>query len=164
MMTEKAITAYIDEMIVLSVLNEGQADVYTVCERLSFLSGGSAAYNIKYTAQLLLRLKQDGFIKKTAKSKENFLTEKGKEELIKRQQLFSDYEYLLDRLKKDTSASGNKIDFEQAFGNFIDRCEYDKAENALFALVRSAFKSGWNTAGGKLPEPKAVVTLINPHK
>lgn len=164
MMNEKAITAYIDEMIVLSVLSEGQADVYTVCDRLSFLSGGSAAYNIKYISQLLLRLKQGGFIKKTGTNQENFLTEKGKDELAKRQQLFSEYEYLFDRFKKDAPDSGYKIDFEEAFGNFIDRCEYDKAENALFALVRSAFKSGWNTAGGKPPEAKAVVTLIKPQK
>ena len=28
-------------------------------------------------------------------------------------------------------------DFEKAFGDFLDRREYDQAENALFAMVRN---------------------------
>ena len=39
-------------------------------------------------------------------------------------------------------------DFEQAFGDFLDRREYDQAENALFAMVRIAFLAGWKAAGG----------------
>ena len=33
-------------------------------------------------------------------------------------------------------------DFERAFADFIDRREYDQAENALFSMVRIAFKAG----------------------
>ena len=39
-------------------------------------------------------------------------------------------------------------DFEKAFGDFLDRREYDQAENALFAMVRIAFLAGWKAAGG----------------
>lgn len=40
-------------------------------------------------------------------------------------------------------------EFEDAFANFIDRREYDEAESALFAIVRSAFLAGWLAAGGR---------------
>ena len=40
-------------------------------------------------------------------------------------------------------------DFEKAFGDFLDRREYDQAENALFAMVRIAFLAGWKAAGGE---------------
>lgn len=43
------------------------------------------------------------------------------------------------------------LDFETAFSDFIDRREYDQAENALFAMVRIAFLAGWNAAGGQSP-------------
>jgi len=36
--------------------------------------------------------------------------------------------------------------YEKAFGNFIDGDEYDSAEEALFQIVREAFKAGWNAA------------------
>lgn len=32
--------------------------------------------------------------------------------------------------------------FEQAFSDFLDRHEYDQAENALFSMVRIAFLAG----------------------
>lgn len=32
--------------------------------------------------------------------------------------------------------------FEQAFSDFLDRREYDQAENALFSIVRIAFLAG----------------------
>ncbi|MBQ9534468.1 MAG: hypothetical protein IJU78_01300 [Clostridia bacterium] len=46
-------------------------------------------------------------------------------------------------------------DFEKAFGDFIDRREYDQAENALFSMVRIAFIAGWNAAGGAPLKPQA---------
>lgn len=39
-------------------------------------------------------------------------------------------------------------DFEYAFGEFIDRREFDQAESALFSMVRIAFTAGWLAAGG----------------
>ena len=51
-------------------------------------------------------------------------------------------------------------DFEKAFSDFIDRKEYDKAENALFSMVRTAFKAGWLAAGGKAPAPIQVIEII----
>ena len=35
-----------------------------------------------------------------------------------------------------------KVDFDKAFDDFLDRHEYDQAENALFAMVRIAFLAG----------------------
>ena len=40
--------------------------------------------------------------------------------------------------------------FEQLFSDFIDGTEYDKAEEALFSLIRMAFKAGWLAAGGEV--------------
>ena len=55
-------------------------------------------------------------------------------------------------------------DFEQAFGDFIDRREYDQAENALFSMVRISFRAGWMAAGGEAPPPQKVVELLSPHR
>ena len=50
-------------------------------------------------------------------------------------------------------------DFEKAFSDFIDRREYDQAENALFAMVRISFLAGWKAAGGDPPKPQKIFTL-----
>ena len=44
--------------------------------------------------------------------------------------------------------SASRTDFEKAFDAFLERSEYDQAENALFAIVRIAFLAGWKSAGG----------------
>ena len=51
--------------------------------------------------------------------------------------------------------------FEQAFGDFLERREYDQAENALFAMVRIAFLAGWKAAGGEPPPPQKVIELLH---
>ena len=51
-------------------------------------------------------------------------------------------------------------DFEKAFGDFLDRREYDQAENALFSMVRIAFLAGWQAAGGNPPPPQNIFQLI----
>lgn len=33
-------------------------------------------------------------------------------------------------------------EFEKAFGDFIDRKEYDEAESALFSMIRISFLAG----------------------
>lgn len=50
--------------------------------------------------------------------------------------------------------------FEKAFGNFLDRHEYDEAEAYLFSMVRLAFVAGWKTAGGDPPKSERVYELI----
>ena len=50
--------------------------------------------------------------------------------------------------------------FEKAFGNFIDRREYDAASNAIFELTRSAFLAGWKAAGGTMPEAQPIFKII----
>ena len=56
--------------------------------------------------------------------------------------------------------------FEKAYADFIDRCEYDQAQNALFDMVRISFKAGWQAAGGNPSEPQCVIELVskNPRK
>lgn len=41
-------------------------------------------------------------------------------------------------------------DFEAAFSRYLDHEDYDQAENALFNMMRMAFKAGWCAAGGSL--------------
>ena len=55
----------------------------------------------------------------------------------------------------------NSDAFEQAFGDFLERREYDQAENALFAMVRIAFLAGWKAAGGDPPPPQKVIELLH---
>lgn len=52
-------------------------------------------------------------------------------------------------------------EFEKAFGDFLDRREYDQAENALFAMVRIAFLAGWKAAGGDPPQPQKIFELVH---
>lgn len=52
-------------------------------------------------------------------------------------------------------------DFEKAFSDFIDRREYDQAENALFSMVRVAFVAGWLAAGGSPPQPQKIFTIVH---
>ena len=54
----------------------------------------------------------------------------------------------------------NQTNFEQAFGDFIDRREYDEAATALFMMIRISFKAGWEAAGGNPPQPQPVVRLF----
>ena len=53
-------------------------------------------------------------------------------------------------------------EFEAAFDAFLDRHEYDDAENALFAIVRAAFTAGWLAAGGDAPQPERIFQLLAP--
>ena len=52
-------------------------------------------------------------------------------------------------------------DFEKAFSDFLDRREYDQAENAVFALVRISFLAGWKAAGGDSPQPQKIFQLTH---
>lgn len=40
-------------------------------------------------------------------------------------------------------------EFEQAFDDFLGGEDYDRAEDALFAVIRAAFLAGWNAADGQ---------------
>ena len=52
-------------------------------------------------------------------------------------------------------------DFEEAFGDFLDRHEYDEAESALFGMVRVAFVAGWRAAGGTPPQSEKIYELLS---
>lgn len=54
----------------------------------------------------------------------------------------------------------NTVDYEEAFGNFLERHEYDDVETLIFTLVRAAFHAGWEAAGGTPPEPEPVIRLL----
>lgn len=51
--------------------------------------------------------------------------------------------------------------FEQAFSDFLNRREYDQAENALFSMVRISFLAGWKAAGGEAPPPQKIFRLMH---
>lgn len=51
-------------------------------------------------------------------------------------------------------------DFEAAFSAFLDRHEYDEAENYLFFMVRLAFSAGWQAAGGQPPVAEKIYQLL----
>ena len=46
--------------------------------------------------------------------------------------------------------------FEYEFSKFLDRHEYDEAENYLFSMVRLAFAAGWKAAGGDDPRSERI--------
>ena len=45
-------------------------------------------------------------------------------------------------------------DFEGAFSEYIDCNNYDRAQEALFTIIREAFRAGWLAANGELPVNK----------
>ena len=51
-------------------------------------------------------------------------------------------------------------ELEEAFSNFLDRYEYDEAENYLFSMVRLSFVAGWMAAGGAPPKAERLFELI----
>jgi len=55
-------------------------------------------------------------------------------------------------------------DFEQAFSDFLERPEYDRAEAELFRIARAAFLAGWLAAGGQPLPPRRIVTLVPPEQ
>jgi len=60
-------------------------------------------------------------------------------------------------------SSDMEKDFETAFDAFLERSEYDAAEDALFAVARGAFLAGWEAAGGGPVPQKMVLRLLSAH-
>jgi len=54
----------------------------------------------------------------------------------------------------------NSDSFEKAFTDFLERKEYDRAENALFKMVRISFAVGWLAAGGDALKPQKIFELL----
>ena len=52
--------------------------------------------------------------------------------------------------------------FEAAFDAFLERREYDEAQQAQFALVRAAFLAGW--LGGDRPQQARLFEVLRPEK
>ena len=50
-------------------------------------------------------------------------------------------------------------DFEKAFGDFIDRHEYDEAQGALFSMIRISFKAGWLAAAERNSKAQKVIEM-----
>jgi len=51
--------------------------------------------------------------------------------------------------------------FEKTFSDFLERREYDQAENALFSIVRISFLAGWKAAGGEAPPAQQIFRLAH---
>ncbi|MBQ3416269.1 MAG: hypothetical protein IJH32_00320 [Ruminococcus sp.] len=56
------------------------------------------------------------------------------------------------------------MDFEKSFSDYLERREYDDAENALFSIIRSAYQAGWSDAGGEITIPSARIIHIVKNK
>ena len=60
------------------------------------------------------------------------------------------------------------VDFEKAFGEFIDSSEYDKADETvmemLFTVARSSFKAGFIAAGGEAPQEFEGIKYTRPSR
>ncbi len=52
--------------------------------------------------------------------------------------------------------------FEKAFSDFLDQDEYDEVQAALFSMIRSSFRAGWQAAGGETPRPDSGIRLFTP--
>lgn len=50
--------------------------------------------------------------------------------------------------------------YEKSFSDFLERKEYDKAQNALFEIVRAAFTAGWLAAGGEALQPQHIFEIL----
>ena len=56
-------------------------------------------------------------------------------------------------------------EFEAGFSSFLERHEYDEAQQSLFSIVRSAYTAGWLAAGGTpLQEQRLFQLIITPPK
>ena len=51
-------------------------------------------------------------------------------------------------------------EFEKAFGDFLERYEYDDMQNTIFTMTRKAFEAGWQAAGGESLPPQEIYKLI----
>ena len=50
-------------------------------------------------------------------------------------------------------------EFEEAFGKFIERRDYEEAESALLSIARKAFRAGWLAAGGDPDECRKIIEI-----
>ncbi len=54
-------------------------------------------------------------------------------------------------------------EFEAGFSSFLERHEYDEAQQSLFSIVRSAYTAGWLAAGGSpLQEQRLFQRSLTP--
>lgn len=54
------------------------------------------------------------------------------------------------------------VDFEVAFGDFMNCKEYDKVEDDLFALARTAFMAGWAASRHEADQAQKIVHFDPP--
>lgn len=55
----------------------------------------------------------------------------------------------------------NTNEFEDAFSRFLERHEYDEAENYLFSMIRLSFTAGWMAAGGDPPNEEHLFQVLD---
>ena len=53
--------------------------------------------------------------------------------------------FILEEIMLDIDEK-ERDEFEGKFSDFIDGAEYDKAEDALFTVIRAAYAAGWRDA------------------
>ena len=52
-------------------------------------------------------------------------------------------------------------ELEEAFSAFLERHEYDEAENYLYSMIRLSFVAGWRAAGGDPPKAERLFEVIS---
>ena len=50
--------------------------------------------------------------------------------------------------------------YEKSFNDFLERKDYDYAQNALFEIVRAAFEAGWLAAGGEALKRQNIFEIV----
>lgn len=163
----KHITA-LDETVTLYLLGQCELTHKQVWETLTRLTNGEVKYTSNHIAGILYALRRDKYVQQYQESKQRILyslTEAGQEELKKRLSLYGIYENILhgmaDRDDLPKISFVTAADYEKSFDSFLERSEYDNAENILFVLVRSAFKAGWCSAGGEPPMSNPILQLVD---
>ena len=158
----------LDEIVTLYLLNQCEMTHKQVWEALTLLTDGEIKYNSNYVSGTLFRLCKSKSVNKYEEGKNRvvfYITDTGKDELQRRLQHFGVYDNILHPLTNRDDLPKISLltpsDYEASFDSFLERSEYDNAENMIFALVRAAYKAGWCSAGGEPPQPKPLLQLLD---
>lgn len=154
---------FLDKIIILSILEKQNSDIYNIQDRILKLSNGDIYCDTQYLSVIMMRLRTEKLIEKDKNNPhglEHRITEKGKVELAKRLRMFFDYEQIIKSLKKSKPMTDEREKFNNIYKSFTGSKDYLIAEKTLTDLIRTAFKTGWVSGGGTPPENSTVAELL----
>lgn len=157
----------LDDLLTLYMLEQCELTHKQIWESLTRLTNGEIRYSANYITAILFRLRSNKLVQQYQESKTRIIysvTEAGSEELRRRLMIFGIYDHILHTIANRDELPKIKllepVDFEESFDSFLERSEYDNAENMIFSLVRAAYKAGWCSAGGDPPNPQPILHLL----